>query len=120
MEMSLVATTIGRLFALAGATALGSALVTRAYIALARWKKFAAPPDPWHDQPVAQAGGVAVWLVIAVAALLLGLHRRPAGRSGALSGPARRWRRLRRRPGGRCSPTPSCWRSSPLALRWSP
>jgi UDP-GlcNAc:undecaprenyl-phosphate GlcNAc-1-phosphate transferase len=77
MDLSHAETTIGRLLAVGGATAVGSAVLTRAYVALARAKKFAAPADPWHDQPVAQAGGAAVWAVIAIAAVALGLHRDP-------------------------------------------
>ncbi len=75
MDLSHASTTIGRLVAVGAATAVGSAVLTRAYIALARARKLTAPSDPWHDQPVAQAGGVAVWVVVAIAAVVLGLHR---------------------------------------------
>jgi UDP-GlcNAc:undecaprenyl-phosphate GlcNAc-1-phosphate transferase len=75
MDLSHSSTTIGRLLAIGGGAAVGAAILTRAYIALARARKLTAPEDPWHDQPVAQAGGVAVWGVIAIAAVVLGLHR---------------------------------------------
>ena len=86
MDLSYASTTIGRWVAVGAATAVLSAVLTRAYIALARARKFTAPADPWHDQPVAQAGGVAVWAAIAVAAVVLGLHRDRLVGPGLLAG----------------------------------
>jgi UDP-GlcNAc:undecaprenyl-phosphate GlcNAc-1-phosphate transferase len=63
------------LIAIGATTAALSALATRLYVALARAARLVAPKDLWHDRPVAQSGGVALWVLIAAAAYALGLHR---------------------------------------------
>jgi len=74
------------LIALGLGTAVISAVVTRAYIALARPLRLLAPSDPWHDQPVAQSGGVALWVVLLGASCALGLYRDLTTAAVVLSG----------------------------------
>lgn len=75
--MDLLHTSTAGLLATGSVAAIASALVTRAYIALARGVGLAAPKDVWHDQPVAHSGGWAICLVVGVAAGALGLYRSP-------------------------------------------
>ncbi|MBV9946257.1 MAG: hypothetical protein JOZ69_05365 [Myxococcales bacterium] len=63
------------LLAIAAGAAVAAAITTRVHIAVARATGLLAPADPWHDRPVAQSGGVALWVVLAGAAAFLGLLR---------------------------------------------
>jgi UDP-GlcNAc:undecaprenyl-phosphate GlcNAc-1-phosphate transferase len=65
------------LIAIAAAAGIASAAATRVYIAFARSVRMVAPKDIWHDQPVAQSGGIAIWVVVAAAAAALGLYQDP-------------------------------------------
>jgi UDP-GlcNAc:undecaprenyl-phosphate/decaprenyl-phosphate GlcNAc-1-phosphate transferase len=62
---------------LALCVSVASAAVTWAHIAVARRVRLLAPADGWHDKPVAQAGGIAVWVTILGACAALGLLRDP-------------------------------------------
>jgi UDP-GlcNAc:undecaprenyl-phosphate GlcNAc-1-phosphate transferase len=69
--------TMWTLIAIAGAAAVASATTTRLHIAVARAVGLVAPRDMWHDEPVAQSGGIALWVVLAGATALLGLTGDP-------------------------------------------
>jgi UDP-GlcNAc:undecaprenyl-phosphate/decaprenyl-phosphate GlcNAc-1-phosphate transferase len=74
------------LIALGVGAAVASVLVTRLYIAVARRTRFVARSDPWHDEPVAQSGGVALWVVLLGASFALGLYRDPTTAAVIVSG----------------------------------
>ncbi|MDP9000226.1 MAG: undecaprenyl/decaprenyl-phosphate alpha-N-acetylglucosaminyl 1-phosphate transferase, partial [Myxococcota bacterium] len=63
------------LIAMGAGAALAAAVATRLHIALAPRVKMVAPKDPWHERPVAQSGGAALWIIVAAAAVALGLYR---------------------------------------------
>jgi UDP-GlcNAc:undecaprenyl-phosphate/decaprenyl-phosphate GlcNAc-1-phosphate transferase len=62
------------LIALGLGAAAASSVVTRVYIALAGAARLVAPSDPWHERPVAQSGGIALWVVVLCGSWALGLH----------------------------------------------